>query len=127
MCLLSDAPCTPAAFAFGFIPAGFRDGRASCFPKHRPVVFVHGDFWHRHDGCHYATSPSTRPQLWRAKFAANMARDSAVRRALFEEEWRVATMWECALRRPGLVSDAVNLLAEWLRGSDEQIEIGGDA
>ena len=51
-------------------------------PKHRAVVFVHGCFWHRHEGCRYATTPSTRPEFWRAKFDANVARDSAVRTRL---------------------------------------------
>jgi DNA mismatch endonuclease (patch repair protein) len=69
----------------------------------------------------------TRPEFWQAKFAANVARDSAVRRDLLEGRWRVATVWECALRRPEKVSDAVNTLEEWLLGSGDQIEIGADA
>ena len=95
--------------------------------KHHAVVFVHGCFWHHHEGCRYATSPSTRPEFWQAKFAANVARDSAVRRDLLEGAWRVATVWECALRRPEKVSYAVNTLVEWLLGSDDRIEIGADA
>nr|WP_254656636.1 hypothetical protein [Leisingera sp. JC1] len=27
------------------------------------VVFVHGCFWHHHQGCRYATTPSTRGGL----------------------------------------------------------------
>lgn len=57
-------------------------------PKHRAVVFAHGCFWHRHEGCHYATVSATRPELWRAKFDANAARDSAVRPRHLEEGWR---------------------------------------
>ncbi len=29
-------------------------------PKYRAVVFVHGCFWHRHEGCRYTTTPSSR-------------------------------------------------------------------
>lgn len=47
-------------------------------PKHRAVIFVHGCFWHRHEGCRYATNPSTRTAFWQAKFEANVAQDSAV-------------------------------------------------
>ena len=96
-------------------------------PKHHAVVFVHGCFWHRHKGCRYTTSPSTRPEFWQAKFAANIARDSAVRRELVEAGWRVATIWECALRKPDRVNEVVSRFEEWLRGGEGQIEIGGEA
>ena len=45
--------------------------------KHRAVIFVHGCFWHRHEGCRYATTPATRPEYWAEKFAANVRRDRA--------------------------------------------------
>ena len=93
--------------------------------KHRAVVFVHGCFWHRHEGCRFATSPSTRPEFWQAKFEANIARDSAVRRALLDEGWRVATVWECALRKPAQVTAATDRLSFWLLSTRDQIEIGG--
>jgi len=54
------------------------------FPKYRAAVFVHGCFWHRHEGCRYTTTPSTRPEFWQAKFEANVARDSVVRSTLLE-------------------------------------------
>ena len=95
-------------------------------PKYHAVVFVHGCFWHRHEGCRYTTSPSTRPEFWQAKFAANISRDSAVRRDLLEAGWRVATIWECALRKPERVSEVVSTFEEWLRGAEGQIEIGGE-
>ena len=28
-------------------------------PKYKTVVFVHGCFWHRHEGCKYKTTPKT--------------------------------------------------------------------
>jgi DNA mismatch endonuclease, patch repair protein len=94
------------------------------FPKRQAVVFVHGCFWHRHEGCRYATTPSTRLEFWQAKFGANVARDSAVRAALLESGWRVATIWECALRKPEQVQATVLLLAEWLGSSSFDLEIG---
>ena len=93
-------------------------------PKHRAVVFVHGCFWHRHEGCRYATVPATRPDFWRAKFDANVARDSAVRTELLEDGWRVATVWECALRKPEQVEASTESLSIWLRTEELQIEIG---
>ena len=96
-------------------------------PKHRAVVFVHGCFWHRHEGCRYATVPATRPEFWRAKFDTNAARDSAVRTSLLQDGWRVATVWECALRKPERVNSAITVLEEWLLGTEGQIEIGATA
>lgn len=93
-------------------------------PKYSAVVFVHGCFWHRHEGCRYATSPSTRPEFWQAKFDANVARDSAVRTSLLEDGWRVATVWECALRKPEQVEASTESLSIWLRTEELQIEIG---
>lgn len=93
-------------------------------PKYRAVVFVHGCFWHRHEGCRYATTPATRPEFWQAKFAANAARDSSVRGALLDRGWRVATIWECALRKPEQVSVTTDRLAEWLMAVGDTLELG---
>lgn len=95
-------------------------------PKHRAVVFVHGCFWHRHKGCRYATVPATRPEFWRAKFDANVARDRTVRTTLLDGGWRVATVWECALRKPDQVADSAELLSTWLLSDEDQIEIGAE-
>ncbi|MBK5567426.1 very short patch repair endonuclease [Ensifer sp. SSB1] len=94
-------------------------------PKHGAVVFVHGCFWHRHAGCRYTTTPSTRPEFWQTKFEANVARDLAVKRALLEDGWRVATVWECALRRPDQDELAAEQLVAWLLGNATELELGG--
>jgi DNA mismatch endonuclease (patch repair protein) len=96
------------------------------FPKHGAVVFVHGCFWHRHEGCRYTTTPSTRQVFWQTKFEKNVARDSAVRTTLLESGWRVATVWECSLRKPDRVVASVELLSAWLLSEEGRIEIGED-
>lgn len=93
-------------------------------PKYRAVVFVHGCFWHRHEGCRYASTPATREEFWQAKFDANIARDSAVRGALLAAGWRVATIWECALRKPEQIILATDLLSAWLRTEADALELG---
>ena len=94
------------------------------FPKHGAVIFVHGCFWHRHSNCRYTTNPSTRMEFWQGKFDANVARDSANKVALLSLGWRVATVWECALRTPALADAAVDATSSWLVSSESQLEIG---
>jgi DNA mismatch endonuclease, patch repair protein len=68
--------------------------------KHRAIVFVHGCFWHRHQGCSRAAQPRTNAAFWKAKFAANVTRDRRVAATLRQLGWRVFTIWECEVR-PG--------------------------
>ena len=67
------------------------------FPQHRAVLLVHGCFWHGH-GCHLFKWPKTREQFWRNKIASNVERDHRQFAALVSMGWRVATVWECALK-----------------------------
>lgn len=92
--------------------------------RYTTVIFVHGCFWHRHEGCRFTTVPATRPEFWQAKFAANTRRDREVRESLAKGGWRVATIWECSLRHPGQVAATTALLAEWLLTGISTIEIG---
>lgn len=66
--------------------------------KHRTVVFVHGCFWHRHEGCRYASTPKTRQEFWLPKFASNVVRDAKKEAQLKELGWRVVVVWECQTR-----------------------------
>ena len=73
------------------------------FPRYRTVVFVHGCFWHRHDGCRYAYRPKSRIQFWTKKFEENVARDARNEVALHDLGWRVVVIWECQTRDQGAV------------------------
>lgn len=64
-------------------------------PRHRVAVFVHGCFWHRHRGCRFTTTPSTNADFWRAKFARNVARDSANEVKLRALGWMPLVIWGC--------------------------------
>jgi DNA mismatch endonuclease (patch repair protein) len=41
--------------------------------------------------------------------------------------WRVATVWECALRKPIDVEETSRALGGWLRDGGEDLEIGAAA
>ncbi|MBK3403451.1 DNA mismatch endonuclease Vsr [Methylorubrum populi] len=68
------------------------------FASRRKVVFVHGCFWHRHPSCRKASTPKTRPEFWRAKFARNVERDAKNERDLRAAGWEVLIVWECETR-----------------------------
>lgn len=64
-------------------------------PRHRTVVFVHGCFWHRHEGCRFAYTPKSREEFWKAKLDGNAARDERDQQRLGKLGWRVEVVWEC--------------------------------
>lgn len=68
------------------------------FPRYRAVVFVHGCFWHRHEGCRYAYQPKSRVHFWTRKFRQNVARDHRNEVDLRSLGWRVLIIWECETR-----------------------------
>ncbi|TVQ97356.1 MAG: DNA mismatch endonuclease Vsr [Deltaproteobacteria bacterium] len=93
-------------------------------PKHRAVIEVRGCFWHRHHECRFATTPATNPEFWQRKFAENVERDARNLEALTASNWRVAVVWECALR---LDPDATGaLVMAWLRGEEPRLVLGQD-
>jgi DNA mismatch endonuclease (patch repair protein) len=81
-------------------------------PSRKIAIFVHGCFWHRHENCRFATTPSTRPDFWRKKFEGNVERDARVETQLLANGWRVATIWECSLAA-GHVEKTVEALIGW--------------
>lgn len=68
------------------------------FPRHGAVVFVHGCYWHRHQGCKYATMPSSNVKFWKTKFRENVIRDRKAMVNLLNAGWRVFVIWECGLK-----------------------------
>lgn len=77
--------------------------------KYRTAILVHGCFWHRHEGCSNATTPSTRRDFWQAKFDGNVARDKANEERLIDLGWRVIVVWECELKKdPEGVLQSIN-------------------
>ncbi len=68
-------------------------------PKYKTVIFVHGCFWHRHEGCKYATSPSSNSEYWQSKFLRNTENDKKHVQELTTLGWKVITIWECEIKK----------------------------
>jgi len=66
----------------------------------RWAIFVHGCFWHHHEGCPQATTPKSNRQFWVAKFRRNAERDQAAEAALRQRGYRVLTLWQCEAESP---------------------------
>lgn len=73
------------------------------FPKYKLAIFVHGCFWHQHEGCSIAHIPKTRADYWIEKFRRNICRDKQNEETLRSLGWRVLTIWECETGKPEMV------------------------
>jgi DNA mismatch endonuclease (patch repair protein) len=69
-------------------------------PKYKTVIFVHGCFWHRHQGCKNTTTPKTNAEFWGKKFSENIARDRKKKSNLEDLGWNVVIVWECETEKP---------------------------
>lgn len=61
------------------------------------VIFIHGCFWHRHEGCPMARIPKSRTSFWLHKLSSNSERDTRSLAMLEVLGWRVMVIWECEL------------------------------
>lgn len=67
-------------------------------PKYRVVIFIHGCFWHGHDGCRYYVVPKTRTEWWLNKIMGNKANDTKAIASLKKDGWKSIILWECHLK-----------------------------
>ncbi|WP_265519216.1 very short patch repair endonuclease [Nitratireductor luteus] len=65
------------------------------FPGPKKVVFVHGCFWHSHEGCRFAYKPKSNVEFWESKLRKNVERDIRVQGELECMGWDVLIIWEC--------------------------------
>jgi DNA mismatch endonuclease (patch repair protein) len=98
------------------------------FPSRKTVLFVHGCFWHAHEGCKAFRLPKTRADQWAAKLYGNRTRDARVKRDLEARGWRVFVVWECEIRdrTPDQISALMESLATRIRAGQAR-QGSGDA
>lgn len=67
-------------------------------PKYKTVVFVHGCFWHSHQGCKKSALPQTNYEFWKNKIQGNFDRDKLNRRELKKLGWKIIVIWQCQIK-----------------------------
>ncbi len=67
--------------------------------KHQTVIFIHGCYWHRHNGCkqggYFPKDPSQGVEFWNNKFEKNVQRDKKNIMKIEATGWKVIVVWEC--------------------------------
>jgi DNA mismatch endonuclease (patch repair protein) len=62
------------------------------------VIFIHGCFWHGHEGCPRGRIPKSRIEYWKPKIEANKLRDRQIEEKLVALGWQQFVIWDCQLR-----------------------------
>ena len=93
-------------------------------PGRKIAIFVHGCFWHLHQGCRFAKMPATRPDFWKAKLEANVVRDRRAFETLKALGWRVLCVWECAMRDAEIAAGLQVAMISWIESGEPLGEIG---
>jgi len=88
--------------------------------KYKVAIFVHGCYWHQHEGCKLAYSDRNYSEKWKKKFSDNVNRDKNVTETLFLEGWRVAVIWECATREVRVFELLIKQLDDWIKSERSQ-------
>lgn len=91
-------------------------------PRFKVAIFVHGCFWHRHQGCKVASTPKSNTEFWLEKFDRNVTRDRKVVGELEELGWKVLVAWECELSAKSRVGETVGRLIEDILGREGGLE-----
>ena len=89
-------------------------------PKYKTVIFIHGCFWHGHEGCRYYVVPKTRTEWWINKITRNTVIDQQAEEKLNAAGWRIVKIWECELKKAKLEDTLCylqNLLGERVKMS----------
>ncbi|MGC4100183.1 very short patch repair endonuclease [Ferruginibacter sp.] len=83
-------------------------------PKYKTVIFVHGCFWHGHEGCKYFKVPQTRTEWWMNKINTNKANDEKAVKALKDSGWKVIEIWECSLKNSKITHNYKLILSHFI-------------
>jgi DNA mismatch endonuclease (patch repair protein) len=75
------------------------------FRSRRRAIFIHGCFWHQHDGCPKGSPPKSHENYWGPKLARNRERDAEAMAKMAELGWSVDIVWQCELRNTATLTE----------------------
>ncbi len=76
-------------------------------PRVATAVFIHGCFWHQHEGCKRNFMPKSRIDYWKPKLERNTARFAEQRLKLTEMGIYTIVIWECEAKKAELLIETV--------------------
>ena len=85
--------------------------------KYNAVIFIHGCFWHGHEGCRYFVIPKTRTEWWLNKINRNKELDIQNNSKLRGLGWNVITIFECELKKSNFAKTMEKLINELKSGN----------
>jgi DNA mismatch endonuclease (patch repair protein) len=75
------------------------------FRSRRKAIFIHGCFWHQHEGCPKGRLPKSRQDYWGPKLARNGKRDAEIMDQMTALGWSVMIVWQCELRNGEVITE----------------------
>lgn len=81
--------------------------------KYKTVIFVHGCFWHGHEGCKYFVVPKTRTDWWINKIERNKQLDAENYKKLEMQRLKVLVIFECDLIKEKRNNTFIKLINEF--------------
>ncbi|CAE6689365.1 Very short patch repair protein [Paraburkholderia domus] len=82
----------------------------------RKAIFVHGCFWHQHNGCADSQLPKSNTEYWHPKLRRNVERDAEAIRLLEATGWSVLVVWDCQTRASGLQAALTDFIESFSNG-----------
>ena len=95
--------------------------------KYKTVIFIHGCFWHRHEGCKYSSTPKSKVEYWNKKFEMNINRDRVVKEELKNANVKCLVIWECSIKKmrknPEFCSEILSVITEFFKSQNLYMEL----
>jgi DNA mismatch endonuclease (patch repair protein) len=80
--------------------------------KYKKIIFVHGCFWHGHEGCPRSKRPAGNEDFWNKKLDKTICRDRKNLSRLREAGWSVLIVWTCELKDMDLLENRLRRFIE---------------
>jgi len=76
-------------------------------PSIKTAVFIHGCFWHQHEGCKRSFMPKSNLDYWKNKLKNNVLRFDKVKEELTAAGFKVVVVWECETKNKEQLIDLI--------------------